>query len=764
MHKTWPVLFLSLAAGVLLVHYHCWVLMLAVLAAFLLIAAWSKQNSLRLFLVAVFLLAGGLRYQAACLNPPLQYILPDTLRVEGTVADLPYYDGQKTVFTLKNEDQSPHMQRIRVVCLFPFTGRPGDTVCLQGELKRPKEPGNPGQFDFPAYLVHQGIFYNLTVKVRQDAGLASPGKGLRQGLYSFRARAEELTRQALPSQEASILLGMLLGGRAGMEDQQYLDFQKTGIIHLFSVGGLHVAFLLLLVEWLHSLFGASRRTKLASGVAVLMIYATMIGWPAPVVRAVIMAVLCMVAYYSGRETNPLNFLAMAGIVLMLIDPHNLFSLSFQLTFMATWGLVYLFPLLRKRWPVNSLCKDLLLLPLAAELAVLPLVAYHFNLFSPVSIITNIFITYLAGAAVILGFCAFLLAPLLPSLAMVALFPAGMCIEAVLFIVGKLQVIPGAYCWVANPGIAMVIIYYGALGMLCRGLKTKCRRQAVLGFILFLVFIGRLLLPAGLFEQGYLEVSFIDVGQGDAILIKSPRGRFLLVDGGGSHLFDVGTKTVLPYLHHRGIRHLDMIINTHPDIDHLQGLESVAREMKFDYLGIPASLQTRHEYQALKKAAASTGARLVTLSGGQNLVWEEGLDIRILHPERGTYTGEDMNGQSVVLELRYQDFSVLLCGDIPSQALSRIVDEAESPATLVKIPHHGSKGSWSKDFYERIKPRVAVISAGEDNPFGHPAAVVIEGLEQAGIEIMRTDQDGAVTVKSDGRNWTVTPTRYSAGSL
>jgi len=725
---------------------------------FLLIAAWFKEHSLRLLLLAVFLLAGGLRYQAAFLNPPLECTLPTLLRAEGTLADLPYFDGQKTVFTLKNEDQSPYMRRIRVVCLFPFAAQPGDTVCLQGEMKRPKAPGNPGQFDFPAYLAHQGIFYNLTVKAPQDAVLVDSGKGPRQGLYYFRARAEELTRQALPPEEASILLGMLLGGRAGMEDEQYLDFQKTGIIHLFSVGGLHVAFLLLLVEWLYTLFGTSRRIKLASGVAVLVIYATMIGWPAPVVRSVIMAILCMVAYYSGRESNMLNFLAMAGIVLLLIDPHNLFSLSFQLTFMATWGLVYLFPLLRKCWLSDSRYKDLLLLPLAAELAVLPLVAYHFNLFSPVSIITNIFITYLAGGAVILGFCSFLLAPLLPSLALLALFPAGMCIEAILFIVGKLQVIPGAYWWVASPAVALLIIYYGALGLLCQGLKNKCRRHSLLGFTLLLLFIVRLLLPAGLFERGYLEVVFIDVGQGDAILVKTPGGRFLLVDGGGSHLFDVGTKIVLPYLHHRGIRHLDMIINTHPDIDHVQGLDSVAREMEFDYLGIPASLQTRHEYQALKEVAASNGAWLVPLSGGQELVWEEGLEIRILHPEPGDYEGGDTNGQSVVLELRYQDFRALLCGDVPFLALSQFMDEAESPATLVKIPHHGSKGSWSKEFYAQLKPRLAVISVGEDNSFGHPAALVINGLEQAGIKIMRTDQDGAVIVKSDGRNWTVTPTR------
>lgn len=758
MHKTWPLLFLSLAAGILLVHYHYWAVILAVLPVLLLMAARFRANSRRLFLVALFILAGGLRYQSAFLDPPVQCPQTSAMQVEGTVADLPYYDGQKTVFTLKKEDQNPYMRRIRVVCLFYFTGRPGDNICLQGELKRPKAPGNPGQFDFPAFLGHQGIYYNLTVKGHQDAVMLGPGKGPKQGLYSFRARAEALCRQALPAQEASILLGMLLGGRAGMEDSQYLDFQKTGIIHLFSVGGLHVSFLLLLVEWLHSLFGASRRTKLASGVAVLIIYATMIGWPAPVVRAVIMAVLCMVAFYSGREGNMLNFLAMAGIVLLLLDPHNLFSLSFQLTLMATWGLIYLFPLLRKCWPANSLCKDLLLLPLAAELAVLPMVAYHFNLFSPISIITNIFITYLAGGAVILGFCAFLLAPLLPSLAVLAFFPAGMCIEAILFIVGKLHVLPGAYWWVASPAVVLMIIYYGGLGLLCLGLKTQIRRQTLLGMILLIVFIGRLLLPAGFFERGYLELAFIDVGQGDSILIKSPGGRFLLVDGGGSHLFDVGTKTVLPYLHYRGIRHLDMIINTHPDIDHLQGLESVARDMDFDYLGIPVSLQTRPEYQPLKEAAARTGARLVPLSGGQRLLWEEGLDIRILHPEPGTNKGADINGQSVVLEVRFQNFSALLCGDVTAQALSQFMDEAESPATLVKIPHHGSKGSWSKEFYEHVRPSLAVISAGEDNPFGHPAALVIEGLEQAGTKIMRTDHDGAVIVKSDGRNWTVTTTR------
>lgn len=304
-----------------------------------------------------------------------------------------------------------------------------------------------------------------------------------------------------------------------MEEEQYTDFQKTGIVHLFSVGGLHVSFLLLLVVWMCSLARLSTRSKLWAGVAILLIYGTMVGWPAPVIRAVLMGSVGLLAYYSGRDNSLPNSLAISGLVILVLDPGLLFNLSFQLTFLATWGLVYFFPLLRDNFPHQGWGWDIVLIPISVEMAVLPLVAYHFNLFTPISILTNILITYLAAGAVILGFIAFLLAAVLPALAALMLYPAGLCIEIILWIVREIKFVPGGYLWVATPAMAMMGIYFlGLLVLVLTLLHISLRRYRLPALFLLVIFFIGLLVPAGWYNRGSLELVFIDVGHVETVVL------------------------------------------------------------------------------------------------------------------------------------------------------------------------------------------------------------------------------------------------------
>jgi competence protein ComEC len=300
--------------------------------------------------------------------------------------------------------------------------------------------------------------------------LVKQGTGVLKGVDFLRDKGADLIRQTLPARESSILLGMLLGTRDGIDEEQYEDFQKTGIVHLFSVSGLHVAFLLLLITWLTSLMRMSARGRFFTAAAILLLYGTMIAWPECVIRAVLMGILGLLAYYSGRENSLLNALAISGLVILIINPNAIFLISFQLTMLATWGLVYLFPVLRDHFPYQGKLWDLLLIPVAAELAVLPLIAYHFNMFAPVSIITNILVSYLSGVAVVCGFISLLLAPAIPAGAAIFLYPAGLCVEIILYIVELMKTVPGGFIWVAAPGVILTALYYAALLMGCRGLK------------------------------------------------------------------------------------------------------------------------------------------------------------------------------------------------------------------------------------------------------------------------------------------------------
>ncbi|HWQ77090.1 MAG TPA: DNA internalization-related competence protein ComEC/Rec2 [Syntrophomonas sp.] len=759
MTKTWPTAFFSLAAGIILAYYDLWIIAIGLAVLAILTAAFYKDSGSRLML-CILLLASGLGWaQLRIPEPPASLPTVQRFDCSGRVADFPLSDGDKTVFIVATDQTSRWEKKIRVVCYFKTDLTRGDYVSLKGALKPPRPPGNPGEFDYARYLSHSSIYYNLSIKNSQDLHITARDRGPLSWLDRFRARGEAVFKQALPEQEAAILLGMLLGTREGITDDQFDTFQKTGIIHLFSVSGLHVGFLLLLTGWIVSLLGLTRGKRFVVGAAVLLLYGTMIAWPVCVIRSILMGILGLLAYYFGRENDMLNALAIAGVFNLLLDPAALFTISFQLTFLATWGMVYIYPRLREVIPLKGRIWDLIWLPLAAELAVMPMIVYYFNILTPVSILTNILITYISGLTVIMGFIALILAPLAPALAAIILYVGGFGVEVILGIVNRVQLIPGGYIWVATPAVVLIILYYGGVIGGISALEAPARRRWLYPSVgAILLFILVVLIPAGWYQRGQLEIDFIDVGQGDAILAKTPQGKFILVDGGGSAWYDVGETTVLPYLHRRGIRSLHMVVSSHPDNDHLQGLESVVKEMKVGSILAPQCLNNVTEYQSLRKEAAAKNIDWQGISSGQEIILESGLKIKVLHPGYGQQPQDDCNNQSLVLRISYGDFSILLTGDIEKEAMQSLVDQGMlAAATMVKVPHHGSKGSLVPDFYNQLQARYAVISVGSGNLYGHPSPAVLSMLKQAHAQILRTDQHGAIIVLTDGRQMQVRPT-------
>lgn len=759
MKKSWPLAFFSLAIGITLAYYQIWLITLSVILLLLIGGAVFKQYARQVFLCLLLLLGGILYTQIRIPDIPSSMQVIQGFQCSGKVQDFPMVDGEKTIFVVRTDRSSSWEKKIRVVCYFKTDLSRGDHISIRGVLKPPLRPGNPGEFNYPLYLSHSGIYYNLSVKHAGDLRLLAREKGPLSWVDKFRARGELLTKELLPARESAILLGMLLGSREGIDDEQYNAFQKTGIIHLFSVSGLHVGFLLLLVGWIASLLGIPKGKRFFSGVAVLLLYGTMIAWPICVIRSIFMGILGLLAYYYGRKNDILNALAVAGVVNLILDPASLFTISFQLTYLATWGILFIFPRLRQACPYKGWGWDLVWLPISAELAVMPLIAYYFNILTPVSIITNILVSYVSGAAVIFGFISLFVAAFLPFLVSLFLYPAGFCIELILLIVNWVQYLPGGYIWVATPAVGMIILYYTSILMGSFALSNpQYRKYAYPALGILALFMAVLLIPASFHQRGLLEVDFIDVGQGDAVLLKTPRGKFVLLDGGGSTMYDVGTNTVLPYLHRRGIRSLRLLINSHPDNDHLQGVERVAKEIPVKIIAVPESLLHAEEYRLLQRTAAHKNIALLGLSAGQAINIEEGLSITVLHPEGKTYLQNNNNNQSIVLRISYGEFSILLTGDIEKEAMQALLDDGRlHNTTVVKVPHHGSKGSLLPAFYQQIQAHYAVISVGNNNLFGHPNPATLAMLEGEKLKILRTDQNGAIIILSDGQKMMIKPT-------
>lgn len=746
MERSLFYIFISLAMSLLIGFYQLWWLFFIVLAGLLLAFTFTSYSRLALFTIAI-LITGVLLSNLSWLEIPASLPADENFTIEGKVIDYPEYAEGRGRFVLKTEHSNRYLRKIQVFLDFDSSLQRGDLIALKGSLKPPNPPGNPGQFNYPAYLQHEDIFYTLTAK---DIKVLKSARGINQVINSFRKKGIQVINNALPSQEAAILLGMLLGKKDAIDDIQYSDFQKTGIVHIFAVSGLHVGFLLLFCGVVTSLLNMSRRNKLLFCLLIIGLYGTLVGWPLSVIRASIMATVGLIAYYVGRENQMLNSLGLAGIIILLVDPQALFKISFQLSFLATFGLVFIFPILRQPFENKRILWDLILIPISAQLAVLPLVAYHFNLFTPAALISNIFITYTAGASVILGFMALILAPVLPALSAPVLYPAGFFIEIIIKLTAIIQNIPFSYLWVATPKIPEIIIYYCGLILMLNSIKGLIKREYVFaGFIMVLAFITVLCLPASLYHRGTMEIVFIDVGQGDSTLIKTPQGKFILIDGGGSQFYDVASTRLMPYLHHRGIREIYIVINTHPDTDHLAGLEKTAEELKVVHIGLPQTVSSVQDYNLLKELGARQNSNIVKLYQGQSINIENGFTIKVLHPKNGEAKGSDYNQESLVLVIGNQEWSILLTGDLHAEQLEKLVEEKLlTTVNIVKVPHHGSRFSLSENFYHQISPEWAVICVGNNN-FGHPHNEVIKALEAQNIKLLRTDEQGNIYFDSNG---------------
>lgn len=759
MVPSWFYTFMFFALGIIVGYYHAWPWLL--IPALLMLAGGLGFSHYRreIFILSVFLFLGFGR--GWCQDTSLNPALPDTVAGElrGTVISYPVFDGEQSRFVLERDKRStPALCYVLVSCNFKAEIHKGDQLILKGVLKKPAEPGNPGEFHYPLYLAKKHITYIMTIPEEARLQIIETAHGIQRFLNLYRSRAAGIINKSLPGEEGDILRGMLMGDKEEIDDNNYQQFQKAGIVHIFAVSGLHLGFLIFFCHYLGQMLGLSRKTELFTILLIVVLYGSMIGWPLSIQRAALMASLALLAQYLGRQGGMGNSLGLAGILILLLDPLALFTVGFQLSFLAAWGLVYLYPLLKQALHVQNPIISLLLIPLCAQIAVLPLIAWYFNLITPLGILENILITYLAGAIVILGFMALLLAVPIPALASLFLYPAGLLIQILIGLSGFMNSLPGAYLWVKTPSPELIGIYVGGLLLAVAALQVRTNWGLLMsGLVLMMVFCVIVCLPASLYQRGVMELTFLDVGQGDSILIKTPSGRFILLDGGGSMFYDVGRSRVLPYLHHRGIRKLYMVINTHPDADHLQGLLEVMEEISPKYIGIPANLREKVEYEPLRTAARTREIPVIPLAAGMRLELDEKLSLQVLYPPAED-AGGSYNHQSLVLSGQFQEFSMLLPGDLDRDGLEQLLETVPlTTTTIVKVPHHGSRYSLLSEFYQETDPYWAVISAGRGNSFGHPHLEVMEMLEKQGISIYRTDQDGMIRFCSDG--YTVKAERF-----
>ena len=641
-----------------------------------------------------------------------------------------------------------------------------------------------------------------------------------------RLREEVDTLFAARPEVAAVLRAMLLGDRSFVERDEAVDFQKTGVFHVLVVAGLHVGALAFFLHWIGRKLQLSQFATVLFTLALLFAYVALIEQRPPVLRAALMAAIVLLGRFFYRRLDVLNTAAIAALVLLLARPLSLRDSSFELTFLAigciaglaapwlernvqpyakalhgwrdvtrdaahepraaqfridlrstaNWLSAHLPP--RMAIPFENIVVrgmgltlrawELVVLTLALQIGMFPLMARDFHRVTLAAPFVNLFAVPLTGVVVPLGFVTLGSALLFPSVARLLAVPLTSVASILLRVVHWFARLPKGSYRIPGPHLWLVVAFVTIALLLAAILRIAhpWRRSAASGLAAALMACTLLIAlfpfsPA--WSAGKLEMSVLDVGQGDSLFIVSPHGGTLLIDGGGAfggfagqgnRGIDPGEEAVSPYLWSRGFQKLDVVALTHAHQDHLGGLTAILENFRVGKLWVGREVSS----PALAKIEQLAKDRKIPIeheTRPNTFTWDS-VEVKFFWPEISSAgpSAVAKNDDSLVLKLQYENDAVFLPGDAEKEAERRMLAENgsdELQADVLKISHHGSKNSTTPEFLAAVRPRLAIISVGEDNPYGHPNAELLQRLANANVRVLRTDRDGAVHIVMSGKS-------------
>ena len=694
--------------------------------------------------------------------------------------------------------------------------RAGRRVRMPVTLRRPSRYLDPGVPDQERALARRGTTLVGTVKSGALVDVLARAGWLDEAMsrgraYARRAIADSVGRWS--AQSGAVVAAIVIGDRAGLDNDVQRRLQEAGTYHVIAISGGNIAILAGLLVGAFRIAGWLGRTAMLSSMATLVAYAALVGNGASVNRATLMALVHFGARAIDQRSPPLNALALVAAVLVATDPLSVVDPAFLLTFGATLAILVVLPVVATvnaepaghaehttSWSAVSASSALIVVvrrhlwpmfaaSVAAEAMLFPVGALVFSRVTFAGLGLNFLAIPLMGVAQIAGMAVVPIAMASPTGAAMVGWVAHLGAAGLVRSADLIRFAPALTYRVAPPSWTAVVLYYAAAllwwtlwrrrvargsradGAALRHLPARATpawkaparrfRRAIpsaaalvaAGAALWILVDPRTLVASR--GDGRLQVTFLDVGQGDSSFVVFPGGSTLLVDAGGlpsPSAFDIGDRVVAPVVRRAGFRRIDVVALTHGDPDHIGGAGSILREFRPRGVWEGISVPRVEMLTALRDNAQAAGARWANVYRGDRMAMD-GVEVVARHPAPAGWERQRVrNDDSLVLELRWRDVSVLLTGDI-GKAAEREIGSAIPPARLrvVKVPHHGSLTSSSAPFLAALHPQIVVASAGRANHFGHPAPDVLERYRSIGAEIFRTDQDGAVMVETDGRS-------------
>lgn len=645
----------------------------------------------------------------------------------------------------------------------------GNIIKISGKAFAFDEAGNPGQFDAYRYYIRKGYAYS----VMADAVTVENRKvTYKEYARKIRNSGINIIENNLPEDEAGILSAMLFGSKGGLAADDKELYQKNGIMHIMAVSGLHVSMLASLLTWLISRLPVNFYSGRCIILAILYLYGLITGFSVSCIRAIIMIIFKITARMLGCTYDYPSAVSFAGSLTLIMNPYNLFGCDFLLSYLAVFSVMSIAPLFKPLYPekcFKGMVAESIIVSMCAMIITMPVIMSFYYEMPLYTMIINIIIIPLMSLLMILGILLVTASAILSSIFSCPAISGKILAGGIHYILvfykficniflenaGSFRICgyPGIKKVIACLAVEMIIIVFAVI------LKNAERKKA-----LFVSFICLLICPVFIMNHrtasGKLEITMLDIGQGDSIFIRTPDNRVIMVDGGSLDEKEIGKYKLEPFLRYKGVTKIDFWIISHMDADHYSGAYEVLQRRKFNLLKInnfvlSDSLINRASFEEKMSEAVKTNQPQcqITFVHEQNKILIGNTKINILGPVCNDDSNGDVNNSSVVFEIVCRDFSGLFTGDIEFAAEEKLLENEsfnKSAYNFLKVAHHGSRGSSSDVFLKEVKPQIAAISAGKNNRYGHPHKEALERLSKTGARVYCTENAGAITVTYDNK--------------
>ena len=664
----------------------------------------------------------------------------------------------------------------------------GDKILIKGEFVEPSESRNYGGFDYKEYLKSIKIYG--TIKADSIEILA---KNSNNPIFTFanniNLKIKENINKLIPEKYSAIFTGLILGDTSKVEEEVNDDFKIANISHVLAISGMHITYIVIGIELLLKKGIGKRKTRIIT-IIILVMYMFITGFAPSVVRASIMGIIMLISKLIHRKNDIWTSISLSLLILLIYNPFLILNVGLQLSYLGTIGIVCfnknVYNFLRKlkirnkkiRYKINrkfilfmDKIKEMLSVTLSAQIVILPILLFNFNILGIYFFISNILVSIIIGPIIIVGFVCILISFISIEIAKILSIFMSVGIQ-ILISISEISHLPFSKIYIPTPKVWQIVSYYICVIVINRIyiafnskkpdftsirirnlvalLKFKFRQNRNKVLKVLIVLVSLVFILNTIPEK--LKIHFVDVGQGDCTFITTPQNKTILIDGGGSmsEEYDVGKSTLLPYILDRGYTKLDYVFISHFDQDHVGGILTILEELRVGQVYISKQEQDSENYQKFLKIVEDKKIKVKVLKQGDCLKIEKNLYFDILWPIEEQIQENVLNNNAMVMKLRYGKFSMLFTGDIEDIAEEKILDfykekgESILKSDVLKVAHHGSKTSTTQSFFEKVNPKICLIGVGKNNMFGHPTTEVLERIN--GTKIYRTDENGEIILE------------------